>query len=105
MDKKYVADRITELRIKKNVSEYQMSLDLGRNKSYIQNISSGRSLPSMSQFYEICQYFDITPYHFFDEELHNLPLYQKACDLLKELDEDDMMTIIPLLKRLSIKEK
>ena len=53
MDKKYVADRITELRIKKNVSEYQMSLDLGKNKSYIQNISSGRSLPSMSQFYEI----------------------------------------------------
>ncbi len=65
MDKKYVADRITELRIKKNVSEYQMSLDLGKNKSYIQNISSGRSLPSMSQFYEICQYFNITPYQFF----------------------------------------
>ena len=105
MDKKYVADRITELRIKKNVSEYQMSLDLGKNKSYIQNISSGRSLPSMSQFYEICQYFNITPYQFFDEGLHNLPLYQKACDLLKQLDEDDMMTIIPLLKRLSNKEK
>ncbi len=105
MDKKYVADRITELRIKKNVSEYQMSLDLGKNKSYIQNISSGRSLPSMSQFYEICQYLNITPYQFFDEELHNLPLYQKACDLLKQLDEDDMMTIIPLLKRLSNKEK
>ena len=104
MDKKYVADRITELRIKKNVSEYQMSLDLGKNKSYIQNISSGRSLPSMSQFYEICQYFNITPYQFFDEGLHNLPLYQKACDLLKQLDEDDMMTIIPLLKRLSNKE-
>ena len=105
MDKRYVADRITELRIKKNVSEYQMSLDLGKNKSYIQNISSGRSLPSMSQFYEICQYFDITPHQFFDEELHNLPLYQKACDFLKQLDEDDMMTIIPLLKRLSSKEK
>ena len=105
MDKKYVADRITELRIKKNVSEYQMSLDLGKNKSYIQNISSGRSMPSMSQFYEICQYFNITPCQFFDELLHNLPLYQKACDLLKQLDEDDMMTIIPLLKRLSNKEK
>ena len=105
MDKKYVADRITELRIKKNVSEYQMSLDLGKNKSYIQNISSRRCLPSMGQFYEICQYFNITPYQFFDEGLHNLPLYQKACDLLKQLDEDDMMTIIPLLKRLSNKEK
>lgn len=105
MDKKYIADRITELRLKKNVSEYQMSLELGKNKGYIQNISSGRSLPSMTQFYEICQYFNITPQQFFDEELHNLPLYQKACDLLKQLDEDDMITVIPLLKRLTIKQK
>lgn len=45
MEKKFIGDRITELRIKKNVSEYQMSLDLGKNKSYIQSISSGRSLP------------------------------------------------------------
>ncbi len=103
MDKNYIADRITELRLNKNVSEYQMSLDLGKNKSYIQNISSGRSFPSMTQFYEICQYFNITPQQFFDEELHNIPLYQDACDLLKQLDEDDMMTIIPLLKRLAIK--
>ena len=59
MDEKFIADRITELRLRKNVSEYQMSLDLGKNKSYIQNISSGRSMPSMGQFLEICNYFDI----------------------------------------------
>ena len=35
MDSKFIADRITELRLKKNESEYQMSLDLGRNKTYI----------------------------------------------------------------------
>lgn len=32
MDEKFVANRITELRVKKNVSEYQMSLDLGKTK-------------------------------------------------------------------------
>ncbi|WP_302789160.1 helix-turn-helix transcriptional regulator [Anaerostipes caccae] len=104
MDEKFVANRITELRVKKNVSEYQMSLDLGKNKSYIQNISSGRSLPSMSQFLEICNYFNITPQQFFDEELHNLPLYQKANDLLKQLDDDDMMAVIPILNRLTTKK-
>ena len=41
MDKMFIANRITELRLKKNVSEYQMSLDLGRNKSYIQSLSLG----------------------------------------------------------------
>lgn len=103
MDEKFVAERITELRLRKNISEYQLSLDLGKNKSYIQNISSGRSLPSMSQFYEICRYFDITPQEFFDEGLHNLPLYQKANDLLKQLDDDDMMAVIAILKRLTAK--
>lgn len=104
MNEKFIANRITELRVKKNVSEYQMSLDLGKNKSYIQNISSGRSMPSMSQFLEICNYFNITPQQFFDEELHNLPLYQKANDLLKQLDDDDMMAVIAILNRLTTKK-
>ena len=52
---------LPELRIKKNVSEYQMSLDLGKNKSYIQSISSGRSLPTMENFLEICEYLEVTP--------------------------------------------
>ena len=53
MNEKFIADRITELRLKKNVSEYQMSLDLGRNKTYIQSITSGRNLPKMSHFFDI----------------------------------------------------
>ncbi|MCB6415671.1 helix-turn-helix domain-containing protein [Faecalimonas umbilicata] len=105
MDEKFIADRITELRLRKNVSEYQMSLDLGKNKSYIQNISSGRSMPSMGQFLEICNYFDITPQQFFDEELHNIPLYQKATDLLKQLDDEDMIAVISILNRLNLRNK
>ena len=33
LDEQFVRNRITELRLKKNISEYQMSLDLGKNKS------------------------------------------------------------------------
>lgn len=102
---KFVADRITELRLKKNVSEYQMSLDLGQNKTYIQSITSGRNLPKMQQFFEICNYFEITPEEFFDQNLHNIPLYHKATDLLKEVDEDDLLAIISVLSRLSMKHK
>ena len=35
MDANYIQERITELRLKKNVSEYQMSTDLGQNKDLI----------------------------------------------------------------------
>ena len=44
MDEEFIRNRITELRLKKGVSEYQMSMELGQNRSYIQAISSGRSI-------------------------------------------------------------
>ena len=62
----FLRQRITELRMKRNVSEYQMSLELGQNKNYIQGISSGKALPSMTQFFNICDYFCITPEQFFN---------------------------------------
>ena len=64
MDEEFIRNRITELRLKKGVSEYQMSMELGQNRSYIQAISSGRSMPSMKQFLNICEYFEITPLNF-----------------------------------------
>ena len=60
MDEEFIRNRITELRLKKGASEYQMSLALGQNRSYIQGISSGRSLPSMAQFLKICDYSSST---------------------------------------------
>lgn len=38
LDEQFVRNRITELRLKKNISEYQMSLDLGKK---IRAISRG----------------------------------------------------------------
>ena len=103
MDKMFIANRITELRLKKNVSEYQMSLDLGRNKRYIQSLSSGRNNPTMENFLEICEYFEITPAQFFDPDITNPPLHTKASDLIKQLDDDDLLALIPLLNRLTSK--
>ena len=58
MDTQFVRDRITQLRLKKGVSEYQMSYDLGHSRSYVYNISSGKSLPPMAEFLQICNYFN-----------------------------------------------
>ena len=69
MDTQFVRDRITQLRLKKGVSEYQMSYDLGHSRSYVYNISSGKSLPPIAEFLQICNYFDITPSQFFDQSI------------------------------------
>ncbi len=100
MDAEFIRNRITELRLKKNVSEYQMSLELGQNRSYIQAISSGRSLPSMAQFLNICDYFEITPLQFFDSEAVNPQLLRRAMEGMRKLSEDDLMMLIGLINRL-----
>lgn len=84
----YIRNRITQLRINKNVSEYQMSLDLGHSKSYIQSISSGRALPSMSEFISICDYFEITPKEFFNDEINDPPLMTKLYNAVSGLSEE-----------------
>lgn len=72
--------RLTDLRLKKDVSEYQMSVELGKSKGYIQQITSGRSLPSMAMFFEICDYLKGSPLEFFDEK-------NKEPSLVRTLDE------------------
>lgn len=94
MDTQFVRDRITQLRLKKGVSEYQMSYDLGHSRSYVYNISSGKSLPPMAEFLQICNYFDITPSQFFDESEENPALLQTAIEELRKLNDDDLMLII-----------
>ena len=100
MDEKFIRDRISELRIKKNVSEYKMSLDLGHSKSYIQSISSGRALPSMSEFLYICKYFEITPKDFFDVENEETDKLHQLHVSAKELSSKDLDVLIYLANHL-----
>ena len=86
MYEKFVRDRITDLRLKKGVSEYQMSYDLGHSRGYIYNISSGKALPPLKEFFAICDYFGITPCEFFDTGLKNPELIRQATEGLKLLD-------------------
>jgi transcriptional regulator with XRE-family HTH domain len=96
----FVRNRITQLRLQKDVSEYQMSYDLGHSRSYINNISSGKTLPSMSEFFAICEYFQITPLEFFDQKQKYPELVTKALSKFVKLDESDMLLFLSLLNRL-----
>lgn len=100
MDIDFVRERITQLRIQKGVSEYKMSYDLGHSRGYINNISSGKTLPSMTEFFAICDYFGITPVEFFDAKTHNPKLTQSVISALEQLDESDLELTLHNIKRL-----
>ena len=99
-DEKYIRERITKLRLNKNVSEYRMSLDLGHSDSYIRNITSGKALPSMSEFLYICEYFNITPKEFFDQESKNPELINELVSISNGLSNDDLLVLISMAKRM-----
>ena len=103
MTEEFVRNRITQLRMKKGVSEYQMSYDLGHSRGYVYNISSGKALPPMKEFFSICDYFEITPHQFFDESTQTPELIQKAIDGMRQLKESDLLMLLGLINRL--KEK
>ncbi len=103
MNEEFIRQRITELRIQKNVSEYKMSLDLGHSKSYMQSISSGRALPSMIEFLNICEYFDITPFEFFDTDQNEVLILKELNNEAKKLKKEDINLLIQLAKKINSK--
>lgn len=58
------AERLCKLRCRKGVSARDMSLSLGQNASYINRIENGAALPSMTAFFYICEYLEISPRDF-----------------------------------------
>ena len=100
MNAEFVRERITQLRLQKGVSEYKMSYDLGHSRGYINNISSGKTLPSMTEFFAICDYFDITPVEFFDSGRRNPKVSQSILSAMEQLSDEDLQLTLANVTRL-----
>lgn len=92
--------RLAQLRLKKGVSSRDMSLSIGQNPGYISNIECGKALPSMSVFFYICEYLNISPSNFFDMESDNPEKLQALIADLKCLDDEQLNTIATLVRGL-----
>ena len=96
-----IRSRLTKLRMKKGVSEYQMSLDLGHSKSYFQSIFSGRALPFMSEFLVICDYLGISSHEFFDDDTANLVLIQEIVSAVSGFSDEDPQLLLSIINRMN----
>ena len=100
MEASFVRERITQLRMAKGVSEYKMSYDLGHSRGYINNISSGKALPSLTELFAICDYFEITPVEFFSESVSNPKLQKTVIADMERLSEKDLLLVQALVERM-----
>lgn len=91
--------RLTELRMEKGVSARDMSLSIGQNESYINRIENRKMMPSMTAFFYICDYFDITPGEFFQTEEIQSKEMLDAVKKLQEMEPDKRRLILELIQK------
>ncbi len=103
MNEKDFALRLSRLREKKGVSARDMSLSMGQNPGYINNIESGKSMPSMTGFFYICEYLSITPEEFFDDSTTHPDKINDIVNDLKQLTETQFDIIAALVKDMTKK--
>ena len=96
----FVRKRITELRLQHNLSEYELSLALGHSQGYIQSIVSGRTLPSMAAFFEICNFFNVEPWEFFSPTIENPTLIHDLITNFQKFPDHDQQFWLLTLKRI-----
>lgn len=100
MEIKDFSTRLSQLREEKGVSAREMSLDIGQNPGYINNIETGKSMPSLAGIFYICEYFQITPCEFFDTDSTNPTKAQELLNAAKGLDNEQLDHLIAIAKGL-----
>ena len=73
---------------------------MGQNAGYINDIESGKSLPSMSGFFYICDFLNISPKDFFDTENNNPEKLNALISDLKKLEDEKLDSIASIVKGL-----
>ena len=104
MYEKEFPNRLAQLRTNKGVSARDMSLSLGQNPGYINNIETGKSLPSMSVFFFICEYLDVSPQEFFDVDSNHPKELNDFINKAKHLDDEQFKNISGIVNALSSKQ-
>lgn len=100
MTKEDFAERLATLRTNKGVSARDMSLSIGQSAGYINNVENGINLPSMSVFFYICEYLEITPMEFFDTGCHNPSKVSELLTASKNLKDNQIDILINLAKEM-----
>jgi len=97
----WFSERLSQLRMEKGVSARDMSLSLGQSESYINKIENRRTMPSMTGFFYICDYFEITPQDFFATDIVSPAQIAELLQQFNRLSPQKAEHILQLLRDLN----
>lgn len=95
----FLPTRLSALREQKGISARDMSLSIGQNPGYVNNIETGKALPSMTLFFYICEYLKITPAEFFDSDSKYPEELRTIIENLKKLNEEQLHCVDYIVKQ------
>ena len=104
MNEKLFAERLAQIRTQKGYTAREMSLSLEQSDSYINKIENQKIKPSISMFFSICEYLDISEKDFFDIENKYPDRLNELVENLKKLDEKALTHISELVKMIVTKD-
>ncbi len=99
MDRNFIKERYAKIRLAHNISARKLSLELGQSSEYINQIESGKNMPSVEGLLNFCNYFDISLGEFFEDRF-NFPVEYSA--IIDELNKMDAMTVKHIYELLKI---
>jgi len=95
-------NRLGILRTQRGISAMKMSKLVGQEGSYIGKVENKAFLPSMSTFFYICEYLNISPKEFFDAESEMPAMLNYLFEIMKSFDEEELKcieSVVNIIKR------
>ncbi len=95
-----VSERITELRISKNMTTNKLANLAGISQSYLRNIELGIKNPTVEMLHYICDALDISLQVFFSEDYNKIsPILLSALEKLSETEQIKLADFINEIKK------
>lgn len=101
MEKNFIGERITSLRLNEGISEYKLSKNIGKCNNYINKVASGSITPTLDSLLAICEYFGITLAQFFQDESTSVSLTaEKIIAIVPQISEDKLQSLLTIVNSL-----
>ncbi|MDE6966993.1 MAG: helix-turn-helix domain-containing protein [Clostridiales bacterium] len=105
MDKSFIKERYARIRLAHNISARRLSMELGQSSEYINQIETGKSMPSVEGLINFCDYFGMSASEFFDDRISFPVEYKAIADELNKMDAMEIGLVLDLLKLINSKRE
>lgn len=100
MNELFLRQRLAVLRTDKGISARELSLKLGQSEGYINAIETGKSMPSVTMLFYICEELGVSPSAFFDEGNQYPLLLNEIIEEAKRLNKRALESILNVMKNM-----